>query len=103
MIRGLKDHEAFARVIAEAGAELVVHGHEHRDLRERLPVPGGHVDVLGVPSGTYGGSKAERTARYRIIDVEDGRIVGQHLRVWHRARRVFEPDTARPALAAASA
>src|SRR6185312_8643047 len=29
-IRGLRDHEAFAQVIAEVGADLIVHGHEHR-------------------------------------------------------------------------
>lgn len=102
-IRGLKDHEAFAKVIAECGAELVLHGHEHRDLRETLPTPGGTVDVLGVPSGTYEAGVPDRTARYRVIELEDGRITGQHLRVWHRARRVFERDDDPPALRAASA
>lgn len=103
VIRGLKDHEAFARVIAEAGAELVLHGHEHRDLRELLPTPKGDIEVLGVPSGTYEANHPDRTARYRIIEISDGRIVGQHLRVWHRARRVFERDDAPPALRVASA
>ena len=103
-IRGLKDHEAFAKIIADCGAELVVHGHEHRDLRELLPTPNGPIEVLGVPSATYHAKHPDRTARYRIIEIaDDGRIVGQHLRVWHRARRVFERDDAPPALRAASA
>ncbi len=101
-IRGLKDHDGFARVIAEAGAELVLHGHEHRDLRELLPTPAGPIEVLGVPSGTYEANHPERTARYRIIDIDNGRIVGQHMRVWHRARRAFERDDATLALPAAS-
>lgn len=102
-IRGLKDHDAFAKVIAEAGAELVLHGHEHRDLRARLPTPAGAIEVLGVPSGTYEANHPDRTARYRIIEIADGRIVGHHLRVWHRDRRVFERDDAPPALPAARA
>ena len=102
-IRGLKDHAAFAQVIAEAGAELVVHGHEHRDLHETLATPQGTVDVLGVPSGTYEAGVPDRTARYRVIEIGDGRIIGQHLRVWHRARRAFERDDDPPALRAASA
>ncbi len=93
-IRGLKDHAEFAAVLAEHGAELVVHGHEHRDLRERLPTPKGEIEVLGVQSGTYEAGHPERTARYRIIELENGRITGHHLRVWHRSRRVFERDVA---------
>lgn len=102
-IRGLKDHADFARVLAETGAELVIHGHEHRDLRESLPTPGGEVAVLGVPSGTYEAGKPDRTARYRIIDIEDGRITGHHLRVWHRDRRVFEADVPAPTAQVANA
>ncbi|HVV85726.1 MAG TPA: metallophosphoesterase [Kofleriaceae bacterium] len=103
VIRGLRDHEAFAKVIAEAGAELVVHGHEHRNLREVLATPRGEIEVLGVPSGTYEANHPERTARYRIIEIEGGRIVGHHLRVWHRARRVFERDDTSLVARAASA
>src|SRR6201999_740041 len=31
-IRGLRDHAAFAEVIAQTGPHLIVHGHEHRDM-----------------------------------------------------------------------
>src|SRR5690606_2681217 len=41
VIRGLRDRQAFADVLAEAGAELVIHGHEHQDLAAELPGPGG--------------------------------------------------------------
>lgn len=100
-VRGLRDHAAFAAVLAEAGAELVVHGHEHVDLRESLPGPGGgEIPVLGVPSGTYDGNKPERTGRYRVIELENGRVTGHHLRVWHRASRRFERDAQEPAMSA---
>lgn len=93
-IRGLKDRDAFAQVIARAGAELVVHGHEHEDVRERLPAPAGEIDVLGVQSGTYDAGKPHRTARYRVFEIADGQLVSHHLRVWRRDRRAFERDAA---------
>ena len=100
-VRGLRDHSAFAAVLAEVGAELVVHGHEHVDLREMLPGPGGQeIPVLGVPSGTYDGNKPERTGRYRMIEISNGRVTGHHLRVWHRASRRFERDAHEPAMSA---
>jgi 3',5'-cyclic AMP phosphodiesterase CpdA len=98
-IRGLRDHLSFAQVIAEAGAELIVHGHEHRNMREALPGPHGiAVPVLGVPSGTYEAGKPDKTARYRVIEISGGAIRSDQLRVWHRDRNVFaldgEPATA---------
>jgi 3',5'-cyclic AMP phosphodiesterase CpdA len=102
-IRGLRDHAAFAAVIAEHGAELVVHGHEHRDLRGELPGPNGPVPVLGVPSGTYGASDTTRTARYRVLDIDRSGVTSHHLRVWRRDQNRFEVDDAEPALAAATA
>lgn len=95
-IRGLRDHAAFAAVIAECGADLIIHGHEHRNMHEGLPGPHGEVPVLGVPSGTYGATDSSKTARYRVIEIEGGRIVGHHLRVWRAAERRFERDEAEP-------
>jgi 3',5'-cyclic AMP phosphodiesterase CpdA len=91
-IRGLRDHDAFARVIAEAGADLIVHGHEHRDMTEELAGPAGKVPVRGVVSGTYFHDKPERTARYRIYEIARGRITGDQLRVWNREHGRFEAD-----------
>jgi 3',5'-cyclic AMP phosphodiesterase CpdA len=102
-IRGLKDREDFAAILKECGAELVIHGHEHRNMLELLDGPSGTIEVLGVPSGTYEAKDPERTARYRIFDIQDGRVVGHHLRVWHRDRKVFERDDHEAPLVAASA
>ena len=104
-IRGLRDRLELARVIERFGAAAVVHGHEHRDLREVLPGPGGAtVEVLGVPSGTYHAGDPTRTARYRIFEIDDaGQVISQHLRVWHRDRRAFDRDANEPGLRAASA
>jgi 3',5'-cyclic AMP phosphodiesterase CpdA len=107
-IRGLKDHRAFAEVLARTGAELVFHGHEHRDLAETLPGPDDAViPVLGVPSGTYEANDPSRTARYRIFEIEEGAgrraVISHHMRVWHRDRRVFELDDPSQREVAASA
>lgn len=99
-IRGLRDHDAFARVLAAAGCDVVVHGHEHRDMYEILEGPDHRqIPVRGVPSGTYEHDRPEKTARYRIFEIEGGRITSDHLRVWERASRCFRDD-ARPTLAA---
>jgi 3',5'-cyclic AMP phosphodiesterase CpdA len=104
-IRGLRDHAGFARVIADAGAHLIVHGHEHRDMTCELDGPDGPVPVRGVASGTYCHNKPDRTARYRIYEIMEGRVVSDHVRVWdreHRAFRAEAPDQAygdaRPAI-----
>lgn len=97
LIRGLRDHAAFAAVIAETGAHLIVHGHEHRDMTEALSGPAGPVPVRGIASGTYFTShprNRERIARYRLYDIAGGRVASDHVRVWDRDRRAFAPENA---------
>ena len=89
-IRGLRDHAAFAEVIAAAGAHLIVHGHEHRDMIESLQGPEGPVPVRGVASGTYFHNKPERTARYRVFEIDHGKITCDHVRVWDPSTHRFE-------------
>lgn len=50
--RGLQDARAFEEVIARWGAELVIHGHNHRRSERRLQAPGGTVPVIGVASAS---------------------------------------------------
>jgi len=94
-IRGLRDHAELAHVIAECGAELIVHGHEHRDMVETLAGPEGvHVPVRGIASGTYHHNKPDRIGRYRIFEIENGQITADHVRVWDRERGCFEREPA---------
>jgi 3',5'-cyclic AMP phosphodiesterase CpdA len=88
-IRGLRDHEGFAQVIATAGADLVVHGHEHQDLSEMLPGPHAEVPVRGIASGTYEHNRPDRTARYRIFEIANGKIARDSVRVWSRSEGRF--------------
>jgi 3',5'-cyclic AMP phosphodiesterase CpdA len=48
----LHDSAALQQVIAEAGAELILHGHTHRSGLTKLTTPGGSAPVIGVPSAS---------------------------------------------------
>jgi len=91
--RGLRDHAAFAQVIGEVGCELILHGHEHRDMQEVLPGPRGPIAVRGIASGTYDHDKPHRTARYRIFDIEQSRVIAEQVRVWRRDEGRFVAQT----------
>ncbi len=91
-IRGLRDHDAFAAVLAAHGADLVVHGHEHRNMNESLMGPRGPIAVRGVVSGTYLHDKPDKTARYRIYELEAGKLRSDHLRIWDREHHCFVED-----------
>ncbi len=70
-MRQLEDRAGFAAVIARAGAELVLHGHDHREVRTDLPGPdGARVPVLGVTSATYTSSHAERRGRFNVYEID---------------------------------
>lgn len=103
-VRGLHGWEKLADILAVTGAELVIHGHEHRDLYHELPGPGGTVvPVMGVHSGTYQAARRERLARYRVFEIadqpgDDDRpvIQGHRLRVWDLDAGRFVDDLVDP-------
>jgi len=68
--RNLKDRRALADLLAGTGAELVLHGHDHRDQRATLAGPGGHaIPIVGAGSASYTGG-ADRRARYNIYEID---------------------------------
>lgn len=92
--RGLRSHQAFAAVLARTGAELVLHGHEHQDLRETLPGPDGDpIVVRGIPSGSHAGHHEEFVARYRVYTIGDP-WEGRPKIVEHETR-VYRPELGR--------
>jgi 3',5'-cyclic AMP phosphodiesterase CpdA len=50
--RRLVDADLFRRAIAEAGAELILHGHNHKTAIETLPGPEADVPVVGVAAAS---------------------------------------------------
>lgn len=103
-LRGLHDHQAFAAVLARCGADLVLHGHEHLDLRHLLSGPAGRdVPVRGIQSGSYVGSNELRQGRYRIYTLgrTAGRpsVVAEELRVFRPSERAFASEGVLPHVA----
>ena len=89
--RGLEDAAAFADVVERAGAELVLHGHNHRDmLAWRRTHSGRGVPVLGVASASAARAhKSEPLARYHLIGLrrDDGAV-----RIHCETRGLAQPD-----------
>lgn len=94
LLRALRDRGALLQVLKRAGCELLLHGHEHRDLRGEVPGRDGPVTIIGAGSGTYNHPDPARRARYNIYHI-DGR------RLTRVERRVYDPATG--AFAAAEA
>lgn len=65
----LLDSDSLAAVVAEHGAELVLHGHTHRSGLARLKTPRGHAPVIGVPSASARPHKGKGHARYHLYRV----------------------------------
>ncbi len=86
----LLDRSAFADVIARYGAELILHGHEHRRIDTALPGPTGPVPVHGVSSGTSVSEKPGRQASFSVYDATADHI-RRELYIWNgsefRSRR----------------
>jgi len=86
-LRALRDRKALHKVLARVGCELVLHGHEHRDLRGQLPGPEGFIPVIGVGSSTFMDPRPERRARYNIYTIAADRA---H---FSTEQRVYDPAT----------
>jgi 3',5'-cyclic AMP phosphodiesterase CpdA len=69
--RNLRDREALLALLARAGAELVLHGHDHRDEQAWLRGPGGEraIPAVGAGSASYAGGP-ERRSRYNVYEIE---------------------------------
>jgi len=68
--RALRDAEALQQVLARAGAELVLHGHVHRSVQDRVAGPHGPVPVIGVPSASDAGERESHRSRYHLYRLE---------------------------------
>lgn len=87
----LDDAEAFRHTIQEAGAELVLHGHNHRFVTGMLDGPVGPVPVFGVPSASALRYKDRPAAHYLIFRVGEAGL-GWSLEVETRG---YDVDTGR--------
>lgn len=71
--RGLRDARQFEDIIARHGAELVIHGHNHRLLVKKLRSPSQDASVVGVASASaVPGSPLHRAAWHLYSIERDG-------------------------------
>jgi 3',5'-cyclic AMP phosphodiesterase CpdA len=71
----LVDAEALRAMLAEAGAELVLHGHAHRALLTSIPGPRGAIPVLAVPAASTPAGGRGQPARWNEIEIaRDGAV-----------------------------
>ncbi len=84
----LLDISAFGEVIAEHGAELVLHGHEHRRIESQLSGPDGPIPVHGIGSGTALSQTPGKRASFSIYDASFAKI---HREVYEWNGSVFAP------------
>ncbi len=78
----LLDLAAFAEVIARQGAELVLHGHEHRRIETSLPGPDSDVPVHGIGSGTSLSEAPHRQAAFSVYQASS-RGITRELYIWN--------------------
>jgi hypothetical protein len=93
--RWLRDAESLRAVIGRAGADLVVHGHNHRTLLAAIDGPDGSIPVVGVRSASDVGQRPERRAQYHVYEIQRNRGGGgSRFRIALRIRG-YDPDSGR--------
>jgi 3',5'-cyclic AMP phosphodiesterase CpdA len=65
----LIDAGAFRAVVAQRGAELVIHGHEHETLLEYIEGPHRPVPMVGVPSASADPARRDEPAGYNLYRI----------------------------------
>jgi 3',5'-cyclic AMP phosphodiesterase CpdA len=65
----LTDAAAFRAVIARHGAELILHGHDHRASVKKIVGSTHSVNVVGVPSASNPGVNPERGGAYNLYRI----------------------------------
>jgi 3',5'-cyclic AMP phosphodiesterase CpdA len=98
--RGLRDAPSLERVLKQGGAELIIHGHNHRNMLGWLPCgagdkPGGsRIAVVGAPSASRGRHHHhEALGRYNLYRIERAATGGpQAWRIEMVGRGLADPE-----------
>lgn len=67
--KALTDARALTRVIAEHGAELILHGHVHRNVDRMLEAARGDIPVCAVAPASGHPGYGHQAASYRVFDI----------------------------------
>jgi 3',5'-cyclic AMP phosphodiesterase CpdA len=68
--RGLRDARGFEKTIAKHGADLILHGHNHRQSVVMIKGPDGEVPVVGVASASAVPGSLNHRAAYHLYRIE---------------------------------
>lgn len=68
--RGLEDAPELAAILRQHGAELVLHGHNHRAMLDYLERPAGRVPIVGVPAASTLPGPHAIAARFNLFAIE---------------------------------
>jgi 3',5'-cyclic AMP phosphodiesterase CpdA len=69
--RGLTDSAALEEILAQTGADLILHGHNHVTSVNRIAGPGGKlIPVVGVPSCSAIRGTLTHRAGYHLFDID---------------------------------
>ncbi len=68
----LVDAAPFRRALAQAGAELVLHGHDHRHALVWLDGPDRPIAAIGIPSASAVANGRDEPAGYNIYSIDGG-------------------------------
>jgi 3',5'-cyclic AMP phosphodiesterase CpdA len=81
--KGLDDCRALHHVVAESGAEAILHGHAHYPSRTHLVAGPRDIPVIGAGSASLASTKAGYGAHYHMLHLE-----ARHLSIRHR---IYDP------------
>jgi 3',5'-cyclic AMP phosphodiesterase CpdA len=93
--RSLTDAAEVRAVLRRAGAELVLHGHNHRTQHFEVAGPEGPIPVVCVRSSSYDGKNLAKRAQYHVYEVAEAAApAGARFRITLRTRS-FRPEEGR--------
>ncbi|WP_395665334.1 metallophosphoesterase family protein [Methylocella sp.] len=70
LARGLIDARDFSDMLRRQGAELILHGHNHKASVRYLEGPRGRIPVVGAPSASSARTAARQCAAYHVFEIE---------------------------------
>jgi 3',5'-cyclic AMP phosphodiesterase CpdA len=94
--RSLSDAAEIRDILRRAGADLVLHGHNHRTQVASVAGPDGPIPVVGVRSSSYMGEKLYKRAHYHVYDFTPSSDGASRPRFTVKMRtRAFDPGSGR--------
>lgn len=88
----LTDAALLRGILARQGAELVLHGHLHRDLRAELPGPRAVIPVRGSASVSSALPKGSRQGAFWLHRISGRHLLGSERWSFHKSDGIFRPS-----------